>query len=122
MGVLSSSDCQSVPCLQLLCYLIIPSESLEVMVIIFLYFSGLSLISFRFSNFKQKLACENIRFPSLFAAGVRRNGKGSQVSYLGCQGLKYGHTNKSFGEPFGLPNILAGVPGPPNWWPKLINP
>ena len=61
MGVLSSSDCQSVPCLQLLCYLIIPSESLEVMVIIFLYFSGLSLISFRFSNFKQKLACENIR-------------------------------------------------------------
>ena len=34
MGVLSSSDCQSVPCLQLLCYLIIPSKGLEVMVII----------------------------------------------------------------------------------------
>ena len=76
MGVLSSSDCQSVPCLQLLCYLIIPSEGLEVMVIILLYFSGPSLISFRFSNFKHKLACENIRFSSLFAAGVRRNGKG----------------------------------------------
>ena len=87
-----------------------------------LYFSGPSLISFRFSNFKHKLACENIRFSSLFAVGVRRNGKGSQVFYLRCQGLKDGHTNKSFGESFGLPNILAGVPGPPSWWPKLINP
>ena len=34
MGVLSSSDCQSEPSLQLICYLIIPSKGLEVMVII----------------------------------------------------------------------------------------
>ena len=52
-----------------------------------LNFSGPSLISFRFSNFKQKLVCEKIRFSSLFAAGARRNGKGSQVFYQGCQGL-----------------------------------
>ena len=35
MGVLSSSDCQSESSLQLLCYLIIPLEGLEVMVIIY---------------------------------------------------------------------------------------
>ena len=119
MGVLSSSDCQSEPSLQLLCYLIIPLEGLEVMVIIYSilvtrvwYHSNLAI---------SKLACENIRFSSLFAAGERRNGKNSQVFYLGSQGLKDGYTNKTFGEPFGIPDIFPGVPGPPSWWPKLIN-
>ena len=32
-----------------------------------------------------------------------------------------GRPNKIFREPVGLPNILAGVPGPPSWSPKLIN-
>ena len=48
---------------------------------------------------------------------------GSQAFYLGCPGLKDldGCPNKLFREPFDLPNILAGVPGPPRWSPKLIN-
>ena len=92
------------------------SEGSEVMVIICSI-----LVARVWYHSEQKLACENIRFSSLFAAGGRRNGKGSEVFYLGCQGLKDGHTNKTFGEPFGLPNILAGVPGPPSWWRKLIN-
>ena len=30
-------------------------------------------------------------------------------------------SKENFREPFGLPNILAEVPGPPSWSPKLIN-
>jgi len=30
-------------------------------------------------------------------------------------------SKENYREPFGLSNILAGVPGPPSWWPKLID-